>query len=1677
MTSHFAKWPTSTCGGAARHRIARWRRHVVAAGFMAVALTVPLLTTAPALALDVIDVDASVGDEGGRMVFAWDAPVRFTTTVDDRRLLISFDRPLATTFEAVEANLGAYIREIVIGPDGRSILALLEQPVSVVTATDGGNVIVDLVPRTPPAPDPAPPVPDTAVADAAGSPPPASSAEVADAPVRVDVADAALNPNSTSADAPADPTPGLAPPRPPRAEIARQLAQAEGDAPIIESGDAAAAETPPSDAPPLSVRFGIHDEGSYDRIVFDWPVQVPFEVENDDGLITISFDRPAQVNAERLSRRFPPWLALVGVDNPDGRLQMQVATNAGATVRGFYVNTKAVFDIRRDPAGPRAAVDPDVVVARAEGTLPAQPPTDEALEDATAESPEPAEVAVAEPPALPPVPPDSRASQVTDEGLEPADVPEVDVPEVDVPDVEVEVASGDEMDPSAGADPMEVATDEPVADEPVTDEQAVQHQDVADAAADPAHDDEAVAALDEDAAHDEDMTHDEDGGPVEDATHDEDMAHDDGAMVVADDGHDDATPEVVTDNAVDDAAAAVAAVEDALEVMEAVDPVLSELVEDDHPAGDHGDVAASDPHETDPHEGDQQEADAHMDGPGDVHGDDPGDGHDAPPVGDHDAAADEPVEMAALDADMDATADQGDMAADADGPDAHGDVDVVNPQAPPADLTIDAIGGDEQMVLRLRWSQPVHGAVFARAGWLWMVFDHDVNPDLSSLEIQAGGIVGPPVLEHLPDATILRMTLDGDVAPRVRAANDTWFVQLRPGAAEPESVIPLNRIDDPVMGPAISFDVAGGGPLLMIEDPNVGDTLAVVPVGQPGYGRPAPAQFIEFRVLATAQGLAVERVDDAVTLLLHDGAAQIVSPVGLNLSSAVFDDHGAANHDAVRDPGHANDHDAPQVVDHDADYDAGHDEGHPDDLAAADDAAHHPDAADAHGAPDTEAHTDGHAEVANDHGAPAAHDDQAGDHGNNLSDNHGAPNDAGAQMVPVASPGNQPPDGPVDWNAFRLFDIPTWQRSEDGTFLNVRRHLERVASQADDDRDQFAARRDLARFLFAHERYTDALGVLRLIESDMPSAFTEDPSLLALRGAAAMMMNDLVTAEADLSSSRLALSPEARLWHAATLSRLDRFDEARALFQPPPVVPPWYPAPLQGELGGAAVDTALADGDYERATRIADSLPFFLQDTPERAELDLRRARILWLRGDHERAVDLWQELEDGDHASVAAFAGLARLSALIEGGMIAPETAIAELETLRFRWRGDGYERRVIEMLADMYAAAGDYRNALRTLDQMTIQFSNAPDIEDIQAALEATFAELFSPDPPGNVSPITAVALFDEYHRLVPEGPEGEAMSRRLADRLIGLNLLAEAAEILQSEVDERLTGNARGAAGARIALIHLANRDPEAALAALSASESENMPDALVGERRRLAASAHLELGDLPTVVETLVNDASRNADLLRAEAYWRSEDWARAAEVFERLVGQDMAPAEPEPVAVAPDPPEPVAAEAEEVDDPQAPALAEAADGLDALPTADEAAAMDLPAMPEPEDPAPLETAAGADVWRGPLSDFQARQLVNWAMALTYARDQAGLSMLDRRFSAAMAGSPHNSLFQLLVADDLSPIANVGDVDRLDPDIARFESFITSYRERLMDSMGEALPSEDDMQAPTADGAAG
>ena len=480
-----------------------------------------------------------------------------------------------------------------------------------------------------------------------------------------------------------------------------------------------------------------------------------------------------------------------------------------------------------------------------------------------------------------------------------------------------------------------------------------------------------------------------------------------------------------------------------------------------------------------------------------------------------------------------------------------------------------------------------------------------------------------------------------------------------------------------------------------------------------------------------------------------------------------------------------------------------------------------------------------------------------------------------------------------------LVDYETWPRTGTGGFLARYNALLAVASVEEARTGPgapIAARMALARFLVGSELSFEAIGVLNEAAHDQPRLL-DDAEFRGLRGVARVMARRYKEADTDFSSPALVEDPASALWRAYVASQLAQWPEARAQFAKGAQAYELFPAVWKVRFARADAQAALAQGDLNGAdSRIRLAL---MEKTDPYEELSTRllQARVIELQGHKARALLMYQAISRAPAEYLSAPAQLRATQIQLETGKITPVQAAGVFDGLRYRWRGDATELETIRALGQLYLAQGRYREALEALRSAGKRLPDLPEALQLQADLTAAFRGLFLDGFADGLEPIQALALFYDFKELTPIGGDGDAMVRKLVRRLVDVDLLDQAAELLKYQADNRLDGVPKAQVATDLALIYLMNKKPEQAIQAINSSRTTILPAALNAQRRLIEARAWAGVGRFDSALEILDKDASRDAQELRAEITWKQKSWAAAGPLYEKSLGDRYRTASP------------------------------------------------------------------------------------------------------------------------------------------------------------------------------------
>jgi tetratricopeptide (TPR) repeat protein len=679
------------------------------------------------------------------------------------------------------------------------------------------------------------------------------------------------------------------------------------------------------------------------------------------------------------------------------------------------------------------------------------------------------------------------------------------------------------------------------------------------------------------------------------------------------------------------------------------------------------------------------------------------------------------------------------------------------------------------------WLEPTAAAIFSRAGHIWAVFDRSAKLQMTPPSASLSEVIFLAEQIDIENLTVFRFRVAPKLVPVARRQGHRWAIELRSNIINPPRLVSIDRKGDIEKDGSVVLSGAVANKLTQVPDPEVGDIIQVAPILTPGVGIPHERDFVQFKLLQSAQGVAiVAKVDDLKIATKRKGL-EISAAGGLAISQGRRRVKNLLNRNAKKGDGKG-------------------DEG------------------------------------------PAA----------------------------------------------RLFQFAAWKGDQKASFEKRKQALQLGLSKVPKGRRN-KARWPLARFYFAHQYMADATGVMSQILTHDP-AIIEDPSFKALRGAARLWLGRTQDAEVDLMVPSLDGDPEISIWRSALFAQKHEWKRAYDEYLDAGGIPAKYDQNVRVWLTMQATEAALRANDIETVNKLLIAL------NKEENLRPLQATQIMLLRGkgfeavdDIDSAIQNYQEVIAAGVRPTEARANFARINAGLKNRELTLLDAIAEMERLRFSWRGDDFEFELLRRLGDLYMDNGDYRNALNVYRLAVTYFPKLPDSKVVSQEMNDVFKRLFLDGEADALSSISALALYYDFRELTPVGKIGDEMIRQLANRLVSVDLLTRAAGLLEHQVKFRLKSVEKSRVGLRLAVIYMLHRRFDKAMSTMKITRWRNLPPELLMERRQIEARILSNLEKPEDALLALVGDASKEANLIRVDLYWQMRRWQDMIQTLAEILG--------------------------------------------------------------------------------------------------------------------------------------------------------------------------------------------
>ncbi|WP_370140986.1 MULTISPECIES: tetratricopeptide repeat protein [unclassified Bradyrhizobium] len=482
---------------------------------------------------------------------------------------------------------------------------------------------------------------------------------------------------------------------------------------------------------------------------------------------------------------------------------------------------------------------------------------------------------------------------------------------------------------------------------------------------------------------------------------------------------------------------------------------------------------------------------------------------------------------------------------------------------------------------------------------------------------------------------------------------------------------------------------------------------------------------------------------------------------------------------------------------------------------------------------------------------------------------------------------------PVDISAERaptavrpIFSPEGWRKGQSENFMARQSEL-MMAISAVEPALRSLPRLDLAQFYMSRAMYHEAKAVTDVMLTDPLNK--EESGALIMHAIASILIGRPAQGLKDLANPVIGNSHDSQLWKALAYARQGKWADAREKFKNVEFAIASLPLDIQRIVTIDAMRASLEVKDYAGASKRRSELEV-VGVPPEAAPgFAVLRGRLAEALGHDKDALDDYKFAVASSDRQAAAEAKQLDVALRQKRDEISKEEALRELETLSMTWRGDTIEVKTLQMLSQLYAENGRYRDALTAARTATRLQPNAEASRQAQDLASELFTQLFLGPKGDELPPVEALGMFYEFRELTPIGRRGDELIRRLADRLASIDLLDQAAELLQYQVDHRLEGAARAQVAARLSMIYLANRKPDMAITALRASRISDLSGELRQQRLLLEARAQSDVGRHDLALDIVSNVSGREVLRLRSDIFWAARRWRESAEQIELYYG--------------------------------------------------------------------------------------------------------------------------------------------------------------------------------------------
>lgn len=317
-----------------------------------------------------------------------------------------------------------------------------------------------------------------------------------------------------------------------------------------------------------------------------------------------------------------------------------------------------------------------------------------------------------------------------------------------------------------------------------------------------------------------------------------------------------------------------------------------------------------------------------------------------------------------------------------------------------------------------------------------------------------------------------------------------------------------------------------------------------------------------------------------------------------------------------------------------------------------------------------------------------------------------------------------------------------------------------------------------------------------------------------------------------------------------------------------------------------------------------DNARYFLDLVPRprirlrAASYDLAHAKVLLLEDKLEEGMAILKNLAGlRTNLKIAVEASYEVVKYQYKNKEINLKQAILHLERLRFLWREDLLEYRIVHKLATLYELEGKLLQSMRLLKRLWERFPQHSQRDHLSDQIKDQFI-LAILDPQTQLNAYKRVSLYEEFLQFTPDTVQGDEAILKIADDLVSLDLLDKASQLLIRYIESLRRDNVAQEKNSissmidnlvlKVAEIQINNNQPEEARATLERIVSGQTDDQSVLRATQLRAYMHVKQGQYQMVLNEVFHLQDMTSLQLKAQALMGLKDWNQASNTYRSIV---------------------------------------------------------------------------------------------------------------------------------------------------------------------------------------------